>query len=161
MEELPDELKRRPYEMAHQWVKRLAKEGLSVEEIVKITGYDERFVRMHASRVTRGARKRKKDKAAYIPIFMKVNPIIGAMYNLLRQRGYDGSFSDFIHECVFMALGMHPELSIEADPEILELKKKMRLKELKNMVKKKYNVDAEIDKILKYYQYIELLEELM
>ena len=155
-----EEVARRPYEMAHQWVKRLARAGYSVEDIIEITGYNEKFVRLHASKVTRQKGKGVGKKEAYIPVFMKVNPVIGAAYNLLKERGYQGSFADFIHECVYMALGLHPDLVVESDPEILELKRKMRLKELKEMHKRKVDIDKEIEKLLKYVEYVELIENL-
>lgn len=91
-----------------------------------------------------------------------VHPSVLLLYNYLVERGYDGSFSEFINASILKTFNLEPLFALDLDPELLSLKKerlKLQLqREVQRLKGKGFDLDEEIDKILGWYATIRVME---
>jgi len=91
-----------------------------------------------------------------------VHPSVLLLYNYLVERGYEGSFSEFVNSSILKTFNLEPLFALDLDPELMGLKKeKMKLqlqREVQRLRGKDFDLDEEIDKMLEWYATIKVME---
>jgi len=93
-----------------------------------------------------------------------VHPSVLLLYNYLVDRGFEGSFAEFMNASVLKSYGLEPLFAVDLDPELITLRKEFKKLQLQREVQKlrgkeaELDFDKEIDKLLEWYSTIKVME---
>ena len=103
-----------------------------------------------------------KPRKQYPSARISVHPAVLLIYNHLVERGYEGDLSEFLNANILKNFGLEPLLAIEADQDIMQLKKRITQLQLQREVAKlegrEKSLDEEIDQLLDWYSTIKVME---
>lgn len=122
------------------------------------------FLKEGTSTLIEAEKAKGKAKKQFSSTRIWVHPAVSLLYNYLVDRGFEGSFAEFINASILKSYGLEPLFAVDLDPELINLRKELKKLQLQKEVQKlkskeaELDVDAEIDKLLEWYSAIKVME---